>query len=110
MIYLYLFIAIVFEVVATIALKESHGFTKIIPSLLVVIGYSIAFYLLTIIVQKMPLSVAYGIWSGVGLLTVMLISVYWYKQVLDLSAYLGIGFILLGVILIRFFSNINLSN
>lgn len=103
--YLYLLVAIVAEVIATSALKSSEAFTKPIPSIAVVIGYSIAFYCLSITLKTMPVGIAYAIWSALGIVFIALIGLFWFHQELDAFAYAGIGLILAGVLLINIFSS-----
>lgn len=102
--YLYLLFAIVFEIVATSALKASEQFTKLLPSLLVVFGYGAAFYFLSVVVKKMDVGIAYAIWSALGIVFVTIIGALLYKQKPDLPAIIGIGLILIGVIVINVFS------
>ena len=102
--YLYLGIAIVAEVVATSALKASEGFTRTGPSLIVAIGYGIAFYFLSLVLKTVPMGVAYAIWSGVGIVLIAAIGWMLMKQPLDLPALLGIGLIVAGVAVIQLFS------
>lgn len=102
--YLYLGIAIVAEVIATSALKASEGFTRTGPSLIVAIGYGIAFYFLSLVLKTVPMGVAYAIWSGVGIVLIAAIGWLLMKQPLDLPALLGIGLIVAGVAVIQLFS------
>lgn len=102
--WLYLFIAIIGEVIGTTALKASDGFTKLGPSLLVVLGYGIAFYLLALVLRTIPLGITYAIWSGVGVAAVTLIGWLLYGQRLDLPALLGIGLIVAGVLVLNIWS------
>jgi len=102
--YLYLAIAIIAEVAATSALKASEEFTKLIPSLIVVIGYGVAFYLLTLVLRTIPLGIAYAFWAGVGIILVALLGAILYKQILDLPAAIGIVLIVGGVVVINVFS------
>jgi small multidrug resistance pump len=97
-------IAIAVEVVATSALKASQEFTKLWPSLCVVIGYGISFYFMTISLRTIPLGVMYAIWSGVGIVAISFIGWIVYKQYLDLPAIIGIALIVLGVVVINLFS------
>jgi small multidrug resistance pump len=103
--YLYLFIAIVSEVVATSSLKASESFTKLVPSILVVVGYALAFYFLSLTVKVMPVGITYAIWSGVGIVLVTIAGIYFYKQIPDLPAIIGMALILAGVLVINIFSN-----
>jgi small multidrug resistance pump len=102
--YLYLSIAILAEVVATSALKSSEGFTRPLPSLVVALGYGVAFYFLSLVLKTVPMGVAYAIWSGVGIVLIAAIGWVWMKQPLDAPALLGIGLIVAGVAVIQLFS------
>ena len=102
--WLILFIAIISEVIATTALKASDGFSKLIPSLIVVIGYSTAFYCLSLTMKTIPVGIAYAIWSGLGLVMLTTIAWIWFDQKLDLPAIIGVGLILSGVMVINLFS------
>lgn len=102
--YVYLFIAIISEVVATSSLKASEGFTKLWPSILVIVGYALAFYFLSITVKVMPVGISYAIWSGVGIVLVTIAGIYFYKQVPDLPAIIGMALIAAGVLVINIFS------
>ncbi|SCA57946.1 multidrug resistance protein; DLP12 prophage [Candidatus Terasakiella magnetica] len=108
MTYLYLAIAIVAEVVATSALKASEEFTRLWPSLIVVIGYGAAFYFMTLTLRAIPVGITYAIWSGVGIVLVTIAGAYLYKQVPDVPAMIGIGLIVAGVAVINVFSKTSL--
>ena len=97
-------IAITAEVVATSALKASQEFTKLSPSLCVVLGYGISFYFMTLSLSTIPVGVMYAIWSGVGIVAISIIGWIVYKQSLDLPAMIGISLIVLGVMVINLFS------
>lgn len=102
--YLALGLAIVSEVIGTLALKASDGMTKVPASLIVVAGYGVAFWLLSHVVRTVPLGVAYAVWSGVGVALIVLASIALYRQVPDLPAILGLGLIVSGVLVIHLFS------
>ncbi len=102
-----LFVAILSEVIATSALKASDGFTKLGPSVLVVIGYALAFYFLSLALKVMPVGIAYAIWAGLGIVLTAIIGWIMFGQKLDLAAFLGIALILLGVLVINVFSGTN---
>lgn len=102
--WLYLFVAIVSEVIATSALKASDGFSKPLPSIVVAIGYATAFYLLSLALHVIPVGVAYAVWSGVGIVLVTLSGWILFGQRLDGPALVGIGLILLGVVVLNGFS------
>lgn len=102
--WLFLGIAITGEVIATTALKASDGFTKWGYSGISVVGYGISFYFLAIILKTMPVGVAYAVWSGAGVAMVTFIGVVLFGQKLDLFAYLGIGLIVAGVLVLNLLS------
>jgi small multidrug resistance pump len=103
--YIYLAIAIIGEVIATSALKAANGFSETVPSILVVIGYGVAFYYLSLSLKTIPLGISYAIWSGVGVVAVSIIGWMYYKQALDIAALIGMAMILGGVLVIHLFSN-----
>uniref|UniRef100_A0A3B0MK88 Guanidinium exporter n=1 Tax=Arsenophonus endosymbiont of Trialeurodes vaporariorum TaxID=235567 RepID=A0A3B0MK88_9GAMM len=100
----YLLISIVAEVIATTSLKASDGFTRLLPSIIVVIGYSISFFGLSQVVKMMPLGIAYAIWSGLGIVLVFVAALFLYQQKLDWPAILGILLIISGVLVINLVS------
>ena len=104
--YVYLFAAIVSEVVATSALKASEGFTRFWPSIIVIIGYGLAFFCLSLTMRTIPIGIAYAIWSGVGIVLIALVGLLVYRQTLDAPALLGMALILTGVLVINLFSKI----
>jgi small multidrug resistance pump len=104
--YLYLFIAIIAEVIGTSAFKLSEGFTRPLPTLVIFLCYGIAFYLMSLIVQSIPLAIAYAIWSGLGILLITLIAMLAFGQVPDIPALVGMVLIVAGVVLIQGFSRV----
>lgn len=104
MAYIYLAIAIITEVAATSALKASEGFTKLIPSLIVIVGYGVAFYLLTLVLRTIPVGITYAVWAGLGIVLVVLMGAILYKQIPDIPAVIGMGFIVVGVVIINIYS------
>ncbi|MGY6566145.1 DMT family transporter [Billgrantia aerodenitrificans] len=107
MAFVYLALAIVAEVVATSALKATHGFTRLVPSLVVVVGYAIAFYMLSLVLRTIPVGIAYAIWAGLGIVLVALVGIVVYGQRPDLPAVLGIALIVAGVVVIQLFSRMS---
>jgi small multidrug resistance pump len=101
--WLYLGIAIVSEVIATSALKAAEGFTQLIPSIVVIVGYAAAFYFLSLTLRTIPIGVTYAIWSGVGLALISIVGWVVYQQKLDAATLLGIGLIVSGVLVIHLF-------
>jgi small multidrug resistance pump len=96
-----LLVAILAEVIATTALKASEGFTRPLPSLLVVVGYGVAFYCLSLTMRSIPLGIVYALWSGLGLLLITLAGWLLWGQRLDGPALLGMGLIIAGVTVIN---------
>ncbi len=104
MAYVYLAIAIVAEVIATSAIKASQEFTQLIPSILVIVGYGVAFYFMALTLRTIPVGITYAIWSGIGIVLVAMVAAVIYKQVPDVPAMLGMGLIIAGVVVIQLFS------
>lgn len=104
MTYLYLAIAIFAEVVATTALKATDGFSKLWPSLLVVAGYALAFFMLSLTLRTMQVGIAYALWSGVGIVLITAVAALLYKQTPDAWAIVGMGLIVAGVLVINVMS------
>lgn len=102
---IYLAIAIVGEVIATSFLRASAGFTQLVPSIVVVVGYCVTFYFFSLALQTIPVGIGYAIWSGIGIILVSIIAFFAYGQTLDLPALIGIGLILAGVLVINLFSH-----
>ena len=103
--WLFLLVAIVSEVVGTTALKVADGFTRLWPSLVVVVGYASAFSLLSLTLKSIPVGVAYAIWSGVGVVLIALFGWLFLGQSLDTPALIGLVLIVVGVVVINLFSD-----
>jgi small multidrug resistance pump len=102
--YALLAIAIVAEVIATSALRASEGFSRWLPAMVVVLGYGVAFYCLSLTLRSIPVGIVYAIWSGVGIVLISLVAVVLYRQVPDLPAIIGLGLIVAGVVVLNLFS------
>ncbi len=107
MAYVYLCLAIVAEVLGTSALKASQEFTRLWPSVGVVIGYGLAFYWLTLVLRTLPVGIAYAVWAGLGIVLVTLIGVLWFGERLDWPAVAGLAMIIAGVTVIQLFSSVS---
>ena len=107
MTFVYLILAIVAEVIATSALKASVGFTRPLPSLLVVGGYGVAFYLLSLVLRTLPVGITYAIWAGLGIVLVTLVGIMVFGEKPDLPAVFGISLIVAGVVTLQVFSKMN---
>ena len=103
--YLFLIAAIFFEVAGTMLLPITQNFTKLIPTTALSIFYLSAFYLLTFVVNKLPISIVYATWSGLGVFTVAILGYIFYKQTLSWQAILGLFLIVAGVSLVNIFSS-----
>jgi small multidrug resistance pump len=97
-------LAIMAEVVATSALKSSEGFTRLMPAVVVVAGYGLAIYLLSLVLKTIPVGVAYAIWSGLGVVLITLVAWVVHGQRIDLPGLLGMGMIVAGVVVLNLFS------
>ncbi|THH38570.1 multidrug efflux SMR transporter [Aliishimia ponticola] len=103
--YVYLFVAVVAETIGTSALQASQQFTRLWPSALVIVAYTISFYLLSLTLRTMPVGIMYAIWSGLGIVLIALIGFVVFGQVLDWPAMVGLGLIIAGIVVIQLFSN-----
>ncbi|HEX3634852.1 multidrug efflux SMR transporter [Paraburkholderia fungorum] len=102
--YALLAIAIVTEVIATSAMRASEGFSRLLPATVVVIGYGIAFYCLSLTLKSIPVGIVYAVWSGAGIVLITLVAVVMYRQVPDVPAIIGLGLIIAGVAVLNMFS------
>ena len=107
MTYVFLALAIIAEVVGTTALKASEEFSRFWPSVLVVVCYGLAFYLLSLALRTLPVGIAYAFWAGLGIVLVTVIGIVFYGEKPDLPAYLGMGLIIAGVAIIQVFSRLS---
>lgn len=104
--WIFLAVAIVSEVIGTSALKAAEGFSRLWPSAVVVLGYGLSFYFLSLTLKTIPVGIAYAIWSGAGIALITLIDWIIYGQSLDLPAIIGMSLIVAGVVVLNLFSNI----
>jgi len=102
--WIYLSIAIFAEIIATTALKKADGFSVLGPSIVTISGYAIAFYFLSLSLKSIPVGVAYAVWSGVGIVAISLLGLILFKQRLDTAGMIGMGFIVVGVLILNVFS------
>ena len=103
--YYLLFIAIFFEVIGTMLLPASQNFTKIVPTTILLIFYCMSFYFLAIVSQKLPLSVVYASWSGIGIFSIAVLSYIFYKQTLNWQSVSGLFLIVVGVTIINLYKS-----
>ncbi len=101
------FFAVVSEVTATTALKFSEGFTKLVPSLVVVVGYGLSFYLLSLSLKVIPIGTAYALWSGIGIVLTVIVGAILWREQMDLARGIGISLIIIGILVINLFSKVS---
>jgi len=104
--WLILALAIVAEVIGTSSLKASDGFTKPLPTLLVIVGFATAFYCLSITLKVIPVGVAYAVWAGAGIVLITVAAWLFFGQKLDWPALLGMALIIAGVVVMNVFSKV----
>ncbi|MFV2034095.1 MAG: multidrug efflux SMR transporter [Halocynthiibacter sp.] len=102
--YIFLILAVLAETVGTSALQASQQFTRLLPSVIVVLGYALSFYLMALTLRYMPVGIVYAIWSGLGIVFIAAIGLFAFGQKLDLAAVLGMALILIGILVIYLFS------
>lgn len=105
--YILLAVAIVAEVVATSALKATEGFSRLLPSMVVVVGYGVAFWMLSLVLKSVPVGMAYAIWSGMGIVLVTVVAMLLYGQKPDWPAIIGLSLIVSGVVVLQLFSKMS---
>lgn len=103
--WVYLAVAIIAEVVGTSCLKPAEGFTRLWPSVLVVVSYLIAFYFLSLALRTLPVGIAYAVWAGAGVALIALVGYVFFGQSLDWAGVAGITLIVSGVLVINLFSS-----
>ena len=106
--FFYLIFAVIAETIGTTALQSSQQFTRFWPSVLVVVAYAISFYLLALTLKYMPVGIMYAIWSGLGIVLIACIGYFYFGQKLDAPAFVGIGLIVAGIVMINVFSKASL--
>jgi len=99
-------LAIVTEVIATSSLKLSDGFTRLWPSVVVVVAYGISFYCLALTMKTLPIGIIYAAWSGLGIVLVTLVGWFFFKQHLDIPALIGMALIIAGVVIMNVWSKV----
>jgi small multidrug resistance pump len=98
-------VAITAEVIGTSALKASEGFSRLLPSMVVVAGYGVAFYFLSLTLKQIPVGIAYAVWSGAGTVLITLIGLLVFRQKIDLAGVVGIALIVAGVLVLNLLSS-----
>ena len=107
--YFYLLIAIIGEVVGTTYLKSTNNFSEFIPSTYVVVGYATAFYFMMLAMKTIPIAITYSIWAAVGISAITILGALKYKEIPDLMALFGLGLIIVGVIILVFYSKMSVN-
>jgi len=106
--FFYLFLAIIFEVIATLSLKLSNGYTQIIPTVVMAISYIVCFYFLSKCLNEfISIGYVYAIWAGIGIVLITLLGVIFFKNVVDISGVIGISLIVMGAVVLNVFSKMS---
>ena len=103
--YLFLFGAVFCEVAGTMLLPATQNFTRLVPTSILAVCYLLAFYLLTFVVNKLPIAIVYATWSGLGIFTIAILGYIFFKQNLSWQAVFGLFLIVIGVVLVNSFSS-----
>ena len=104
--YIFLFSAIIFEVVGTMLLPASQNFARPIPTSILLLSYGASFYLLAIVTQELPLSIVYASWSGIGVFSIALLSYIFYQQTLNWQSVVGLFLIVIGVTIVNIYKSV----
>tara|TARA_B100000929_G_scaffold231120_1_gene187612 strand:- start:228 stop:569 length:342 start_codon:yes stop_codon:yes gene_type:complete len=107
--YMFLVIAIVFEVVATSFLKDTHGFTNLYPSLIVVTALCVCLYLMSHTMKFIPVGIVYATWAGLGIVAITIIAIFKYKQVPNIPTIIGLSLIVIGVVIVHLMNDIKVD-
>ena len=107
--YTFLFLAIVFEVVATSFLKDTYGFTKLYPSLIVVTALCVCLFLMSHVMKLIPVGIVYATWAGLGIVGITIIAIIKYKQIPNFPTIIGLFFIVLGVSIVHLMNDIDVK-
>ncbi len=107
--YMFLVIAIVFEVVATSFLKDTHGFTNLYPSLIVVTALCVCLYLMSHTMKFIPVGIVYATWAGLGIVAITIIAIFKYKQAPNIPTIIGLSLIVIGVVIVHLMNDIKVD-
>ena len=107
--YIFLFIAIIFELISTSSLKDTYGFTRLYPSLIVIVALCICLYLMSHSMKFIPVGIVYASWAGLGIVAITIIAVIKYKQIPNIPTMIGIAFIVIGVVVVNLMNDIDVK-
>ena len=107
--YIFLFIAIIFELISTSTLKDTYGFTRLYPSLIVIVALCICLYLISHSMQFIPVGIVYASWAGLGIVGITIIAIIKYKQVPNIPTILGLALIVIGVVIVHLMNDIDVK-
>ena len=107
--YIFLALGIGFELVSTSFLKDTHGFTKLYPSLIVVTALFICLFLMSHVMKLIPVGIVYATWAGLGIVGITIIAVIKYKQIPNIPTIIGLSFIVVGVIIVHLMNDIKVD-
>jgi len=107
--YIFLFLAIIFELLRTSFLKDSNGFTKLYPSLIVIIALCFCLFLMSHTMKFIPVGIVYATWAGLGIVAITIIAVIKYKQIPNIPTIIGLSLIVVGVIIVHLMNDIKVE-
>ena len=107
--YVFLVIAIIFELISTSTLKDTYGFTRLYPSLIVIVALCICLYLISHSMQFIPVGIVYASWAGLGIVGITIIAIIKYKQVPNIPTILGLALIVIGVVIVHLMNDIDVK-
>ena len=107
--YIFLFLAIAFEVLSTSFLKDTNGFTRLYPSLICIVALCICVYLLAHTMQFIPVGIVYATWAGLGIVGITIIAVIKYNQIPNIPTIIGLSLIVIGVVVVHLMNDIDVK-
>ena len=107
--YIFLFVAIIFELISTSSLKDTYGFTKLYPSMIVIVALCICLYLMSHSMRFIPVGIVYASWAGLGIVGITIISAVKYKQIPNIPTLIGLSLIVIGVVVVHLMNDIDVK-
>ena len=107
--YIFLVIAIIFELISTSSLKDTYGFTRLYPSIIVIVALCICLYLMSHSMKFIPVGIVYATWAGLGIVAIAIIGVIKYQQIPNIPTIIGLSFIVIGVVIVHLMNDIKVD-
>ena len=107
--YIFLVIAIIFELISTSSLKDTYGFTRLYPSIIVIVALCICLYLMSHSMKFIPVGIVYASWAGLGIVAITIIAVLKYNQMPNIPTMIGIALIVIGVVVVNLMNDIDVK-